>query len=734
MDIKFEEMKVSGNMPSPSGVALGILKLTQREQVEVDEIVHLIKADPVLTGRLLKIVNSSFYNTSEPILSIKVAVIMLGTDVLSKLALSCSVIDANRSGKCAVFDYEDFWKTALLRAVIMQSLCKQINLIPAEDAFTIGLIADIGKLALAQVYPEDYSKLITSQQGYREHSFCRQCTSRVDCRNDNLDNLLLSERQLFSIDHNQITLWLFSDWGLPEYVFSIGSYFQSRDIDLSSNADLNKRIASALSLSDILAGLDCVDAGIESLKKQAEQLGVEIFDLQGLLEKSFDQFLEWQDVFSLKKETRKVIHQETFSGNDSNNFSNYDRKLTIMVVEDDRIQSHILRNLFIGQGHDVITAESGEAALEKIIYQPVDILVTDYKMQPMDGIALCKALRANDQTKALYCILITADNEPETLRAAFESGVNDFIAKPYKLSELNARMLGAIRAVELANERRQQDDQYRKLATELATTSRRLATVATTDQLTGLPNRRFANTHLDQEWANYVRTGNSFAIYSLDLDHFKQVNDNYGHDIGDQVLIHFSKVLQNTIRVSDIACRMGGEEFIVVSPSTDANNIANLGERICKAVEDNQPIHLKLSRLITVSVGGAFAEKAIDKNGWSDTLKRSDQALYNAKYSGRNQFKYSQTNNNRKDERQACQLIVKVCRINDQKPVDFEAKAVNFSRSGMFLKCDQDCVPLLNEIVTLFIPIDGQLKSHISKVVRIEASGFAVYFSKYNQG
>lgn len=720
-------MRVSGNLPSPSGVAIAILKLTQSEDVQVEDITHLIKADPALTGSLLKIANSSAYYKSEPILSIKDAVIRLGIGVLPRLALSCSVIDANRSGKCVSFDYENFWKTSLLRALIMQHLCKISNLIPDEDAFTIGLISDIGKLALAQVYPEEYSKIIAKTRDClaSDQRFCNSCILRFECHDQYLDKLLRSEREVFSIDNHQIKRWLFSDWGLPDYLFCDENYLQNQDIDFSSKTDLNRNISALLSLSELLSRLDFIDTDIEQLTEKSIQLAIKPFELVGILEKAKNECSEWAEIFGFKNYVTQITEIDSKSNNHDIN-----EKITIMVVEDDRIQAHILRRHFINQGYAVVDASSGEEAIEKIIYLPVDVLVTDYKMQPMDGITLCKALRFNNEMESLYCILITADSSPETIRAAFESGVNDFICKPYKVSELNARMLGAIRAVEMTKKRRQHDQQFKNLTVDLAATTRRLTTVATTDQLTELPNRRHANTRLDQEWANYVRTNKSFAIYSLDLDHFKQINDDYGHDVGDKVLIHFSRVVQNTIRSSDVACRMGGEEFIIVSPNTDVTNIGNLGERICKAVEESQPHELNLRRLITVSIGGSISDKTVDRNGWADTLKRSDQALYNAKLSGRNRFKSAQATNDRKYERIACKLTVKVRRFLDQESIQFETHAVNISKSGMFLKCSEDCMPLLNEIVKISIADNGQIASHISKVVRIEAVGFAVYFLK----
>jgi diguanylate cyclase (GGDEF)-like protein len=144
---------------------------------------------------------------------------------------------------------------------------------------------------------------------------------------------------------------------------------------------------------------------------------------------------------------------------------------------------------------------------------------------------------------------------------------------------------------------------------------------------------------LEQEWSVFQRQGSSMALLVLDLDFFKRVNDHFGHDVGDKVLVHFAKVFEQSLRVSDIACRMGGEEFVVIAPNTDLQSVGSLAQRILANVRQHQPVDLAIPWLVTVSIGIAVADLQKDTNQWSDTLKRADKAVYEAKAAGRNTFK-----------------------------------------------------------------------------------------------
>lgn len=311
--------------------------------------------------------------------------------------------------------------------------------------------------------------------------------------------------------------------------------------------------------------------------------------------------------------------------------------LSIFVVDDDRIQTTVLSSYLTNQGHDVKHTNDCIGVIDKIIKYAPQVILLDYKMEPLNGIQLCKMIRSNvNITSWPYIIFITAETNSAVSYEAFSAGANDFIYKPINTIELDGRLLSAKYTMDVINAHKQATFDIQQYVVNLEATTKQLTEQVNIDPLTELYNRRYATTHLTREWGNFQRTKQKFTVISLDLDHFKVINDVYGHDIGDEVLKHFSKILLQTIRVSDVAIRMGGEEFIVISPKDTPSRIEILCERIRKIVEDNQPTHLKLDHKITVSIGAAITDINLDSHGWTDTIKRSDIALYQSKHTGRN--------------------------------------------------------------------------------------------------
>ena len=194
----FEELKLSGDLPSPSGVGMKILKLTQGEDFSTEEIGQTIMADSALTGRLLKLANSAQAGALEHITSVEEATIRLGISTVRNVALGLSLISANRSGQCMSFDYDRYWSHSIARAVAAQVLCRALRIGNPPEAYICGLLSQVGYLALASVYPEDYSTVLQSWKS-RESS-----------------KLVAMERKRFGIDHREIGALMLGEWGLPE--------------------------------------------------------------------------------------------------------------------------------------------------------------------------------------------------------------------------------------------------------------------------------------------------------------------------------------------------------------------------------------------------------------------------------------------------------------------------------------------------------------------------------------
>lgn len=616
--MEFEELKTLGSLPSPSGVALEVMRLTQKSDVSIEEIAKSVQADPALTGQLLKIVNSAVYSQDKFVISVKEAVLRLGINVLSRLVLTLSVLDANQTGRCLAFDYDGYWSKSLLKGLTIQSIVKQCQqrIFSPEEAFTIGLLSDIGRLALAQVYPKEYSACLESVT----------------------TSLLERERELFAIDHNQITIGMLQDWGLPKLCTDAIQLLSRENINQYLGDSSAERFASQLKLASLLADdFDQQTFSAETLSlAQQHQLSEEVLDTF-----RSELLLEWIELSKLLSIPIKTIPNVLIGKVDSvlqtHNPLSFSR-LKILLVEDDTFQLKLLMTYLQKQGHQVVGVDNGQQALQQLMVDQPQLIISDFKMQPMDGMELSRTIRSAAHYENIYLILITGDKDKDIMSEAFNIGVDDFISKPINHVELDARIRGAQRAIQLQTRLQQEHKQLKRHAFELAAANRKLEKMAITDQLTNLPNRRYLMTRLEQEWSIFLRQAKPMALLVLDLDFFKHINDQLGHDVGDKVLIHFASVLEQSIRISDIACRMGGEEFVVIAPGTDQQTVGILAQRILGKVEQHQPAGLVLPRRLTVSIGVAVADLEKDGNQWSDTLNRADRALYKAKAAGRNTF------------------------------------------------------------------------------------------------
>ncbi|WP_317704253.1 HDOD domain-containing protein [Methylomarinovum caldicuralii] len=194
VEFDFEELKAADRLPSPPGVALAILQLVEQEDADLDELTRLVQADPALSARLLKFANSPLVAPVRPIVAVKEAVARIGMNGVRNLVLGLSLVGHYRTGKCDRFDYPRFWAGSLAQGVAAALLVKHGRIAAPEESFTMGLLADIGRLALATAWPEEYA----------------DCLRRAGGR-----NLTELERERFAIDHRALTGLLLHDWRLP---------------------------------------------------------------------------------------------------------------------------------------------------------------------------------------------------------------------------------------------------------------------------------------------------------------------------------------------------------------------------------------------------------------------------------------------------------------------------------------------------------------------------------------
>jgi len=273
-------------------------------------------------------------------------------------------------------------------------------------------------------------------------------------------------------------------------------------------------------------------------------------------------------------------------------------------------------------GHEVASVDTFEEALVRVKGGDYDLIVVSLGMRGFDGLRLCSQLRSLPEGRNVPILVVVTDGDRRKLNQALEMGVNDYLTRPVDKNELVARVRTQLR------KKRYQDRLRHNVQLSLE--------MAITDQLTGLHNRRYMSRHLDNLVSQATRNGKPLSFLILDIDYFKAVNDQHGHDIGDEVLREFASRISANVRGIDLACRYGGEEFVVVMPDTDMALAFSIAERLRKSIETTP---IAISRApgklgITISIGIAATIGTGDNT--EALLHRADQALYSAKRSGRN--------------------------------------------------------------------------------------------------
>jgi len=292
----------------------------------------------------------------------------------------------------------------------------------------------------------------------------------------------------------------------------------------------------------------------------------------------------------------------------------------LVLHEDDRQAKRICKYLE-GVHNPMTLAEAGGLGTGAAT---VDIMVISVGGKHFDGLKLCARLRSLETTRDLPILAIIDSDDDSRAIKALELGASDILIKPLDPEELLARVRTQVRKKRYLDALRSRLDQSMELAV--------------TDQLTGLHNRRYLQTQLDQFVSRANMGGGSVSILLGDLDRFKRVNDFYGHDVGDEVLREFSRRLRDNVRPADIACRYGGEEFLVIMPNTSHETAKVVAERIRARVEGEPFIVNKGYDSLDITMSGGVSTTFPPDDDPDQLIKRADEALYRAKEAGRNQI------------------------------------------------------------------------------------------------
>ena len=293
----------------------------------------------------------------------------------------------------------------------------------------------------------------------------------------------------------------------------------------------------------------------------------------------------------------------------------------ILVVEDMAATVDRIRRA-LGPVHTVDVEQDPHEALFRAADGDYDLAIISLNLAGIDGLRLCSQLRSLERTRLVPILVIADPDDTARLLRGLELGVNDYLIRPVDRNEMLARVRTQIRR--------------KRFSDRLRDSVQMTMEMAITDGLTGLHNRRYLERHLSTLVGQAVARGRPLSVMVLDIDHFKAINDTHGHAAGDEVLREFSRRVRKAVRGIDLACRLGGEEFVLAMPDTDAALAFLVGERIRQKIA-GEPFVLgdgKSEAVVTVSIGVSSLTSPQDTP--QALLKRADEALYTAKREGRN--------------------------------------------------------------------------------------------------
>lgn len=622
-----EHLKATDALPSPKGAALAIIRQTQKEDCSFADLAKVARVDPAFVARLIRAANSMHVEGRRPIASIDDAIVVLGLPTIRSLALGFSLVSGYRDANPRGFDYPKFWSRSFVTGVAFRALTLRTCVMAADESFSVGLLAQMGRLALATLFPERYAELV----------------ARSDA--NDAPGLLELERQAFAMNHNELTAAMFGDWRLPQVVVDPVRYQEHPEgagfaVGTREYTLLWSLIAAYLVTDICLADEPERQALLPRLSHLGSRLALDADTLGDVCAEVTSEWREWGGLVGAGAIPMPPLHDEhqapavpVLDGVPSAPASGAG-SMRCLVVDDDPSMRAILKSLLTGAGHEVVEAENGRQGFDMALELEPQIMIVDWLMPEMDGLDLTRELRQTKVGRHVYILILTGLDEDDRLVQAFEAGVDDFMTKPLKPRLLAARLRAGMRMVRLQREIERDREEIRRFAAELAITNQRLQDAGLFDILTGLPNRRYAIDRLKQEWAGATRSRRPLACLAVDVDAFKSINAMHGHECGDFVLQQVAEVLKVELRAQDVVCRTGADEYLVICPDTPRDAALACAERLRAGVAawrgefGGSPVNT------TASIGVAVRHEGMDTP--EHLIRAAEQALLLAANKGGN--------------------------------------------------------------------------------------------------
>ncbi|MBK7024535.1 MAG: diguanylate cyclase [Sulfuritalea sp.] len=665
---RIDEIMGMEDCPKPKGAANALIRLTQREGTSLAVMAHALKSDPTLSVRVIRVANGIGDGEHGPLVSLRDAVDVLGVPPARTLALGFSLMATCRGGQCREFDFIRFWSQALARAVALQLLTVARGGLPQAEAFSIGLLARVGELILAEVFPAPYTELLRNRGG-------AEAAQRLE--------FLQAEQEAFAVTHAVLSASLMLDYSLSE-VFATAV----ERLDQRGTAD-HAQDADAATAHQLLTLADHIGAICVATPAASRALMPELFALGGRLSFAAEQLIalcdraahEWREwgvqldletgPMPLFEECAAVPLPEvvpdppaitrpagaTAAASPASGSGAAPAKpapdapvpapapavappvappwdadvapMCVLLVGDEARVRGPLRGTLAGAGFRVAEAADGRQGLSLAIELQPQVMLVDLAAAEIDGIELTRTLRQFKAGRSSYVMILSAAEDDEKLVAAFAAGADGFLSLPVPPHLLTARLLAGKRVAGLQAELRQEREAIRRMSAELAVSNQQLQEVGMTDLLTGCRNRRYAMERIQQEWAMAVRSERSLACMVIDVDNLKQINDTHGHAAGDTALKLCASALKGEMRAQDVLARSAGGEFLVICPDTSLEAALACAERMRAAVEALPVVDGERAAHGSVSIGVAMRDAMTPD---ADALIRlADQSAYLAK-------------------------------------------------------------------------------------------------------
>ena len=596
--------------PSPSQSTLALMELMQQDDVGIADAAKLIRVDPVLTAKIIKIANSALYGKSRRVLAIEEALMRIGLKVVVPLALGLTL--ANKPfATPSNFDLHRFWAGSLLRAVTMHALAARTDRWPPADVFTIGLLCEIGSLFMACTAPVE--------------------TAALASQNLHTAALLDQEKGYFGFDHRQLSAALLHHWRFPENIVSALEPHQhianaKNSVERAGRLRaLQAIVEDGRNITDWVL-TDTPDQSITLLQSAAKSWWFS----DTRFEKMISEILaEWEGMADIFDQT---VSPDLFQKLDALRETLIAGRLNlqssipgpVLLVAKQTQDLDLLQQALKPEGYNIIHTDNAEDAIVLVYQKAPRIIILDWDMPGKTSAELCKKWR-RELGPRIHLLILADTRNGDCTAEALEAGANDILGKPPSGNILVAKLAIAAQMVTFMAK-------LESSCTDLTHKNHSLQALASKDVLTGLANRRGAQEFLGKNWRHAIRHQYPLSCIMLDIDYFKQVNDVHGHDMGDRVLQALGKLLLENARIGDLVARVGGEEFLILCPQSDVLEASLYAERLRQETAQLQGDFPH----ITLSAG--VAQMQPDMESPEALLRAADQALLLAKRRGRNQI------------------------------------------------------------------------------------------------